>query len=484
MNLLLGFVPADIPRLNEVGVNASVLGFVFLVSTVTGLLFGLVPALQASRPDVVVNLKDGGRGAGLGARHHRFRSALVIVEFALSLVVMIGAGLLLRSFGRLLEVNPGFNPSNVLMARIWLPVPNNPELDPYRPVEKRVAFVKEILQRTSAMPGVQYAAVGGGNGVPMIGPHNTFSFSIEDQPALDVNPPTAQVSAVSPDYFRVLGTPLMRGRSFLPSDDNQAPRVALIDEALARRFFPDQDPIGRQIKAGRRGSNAPWTTITGVVGNIKSDGLDQPDQPHLYLPILQNPGYAMAVYLRTDVDAASLTQALRQQVQAVDPNLPLFGERTMEDVLSASVAQRRFAMRVVGLFGVLALLLASLGIYGVMAYSVSQRTREIGIRLALGASAGAILRPLLWQGMLVTLAGVTIGLLAAFALTRSLRSLLFGVAPHDLITYAGLALLLAGGRDAGLLRSGATSHQSRSLSGAAVRIGISDCGFRILILRT
>lgn len=444
MNLLLGLVPADIPRLHEVAVNGSVLGFVFLVSTITGLLFGLVPALQASRPDVVVNLKEGGQGGGSGARHHRFRSALVVVEFALSLVVMIGAGLLLRSFGRLLEVNPGFNPSNVLMARIWLPVPNNPELDPYRPVEKRAAFVKEVLRRTSALPGVQYAAVGSGNGVPMIGPHNTGGFTIEDQPAADASLPSAQVSTVSPDYFQALGTPLLRGRFFTPSDDYQAQqRVVLVDDALARRWFPDQDPIGRHIKQGRRESKAPWLTITGVVGNIKTDGFDKPDQPHLYFPILQNPGYAMAVYLRTDVNAASLTNALRQQVQAVDPNLPIFGEQTMENVVSASLAQRRFAMQVVGLFGVLALLLAGIGIYGVMAYSVSQRTREIGIRLALGASPGDILRPLLWQGMSLTIAGVVIGLLSAFALTRSLRSLLFGVAPNDLLTYAGLALVLA-----------------------------------------
>jgi predicted permease len=444
MNLLLGLVPADIPRLNEVGVNGSVLGFVFLISTVTGLLFGLVPALQASRPDVVVNLKEGGQGGGSGARHHRFRSALVVVEFALSLVVMIGAGLLLRSFGRLLEVNPGFNPGNVLMARIWLPVPNNPELDPYRPVEKRVAFVKEVLRRTSALPGVQYAAVGSGNGVPMDGAHNTGNFVIEDQPTADANLPSAQVSSASPDYFHVLGTPTIRGRTFLPSDDDQAPRIALIDEALAQRWFPDQDPVGRHIKFGRRDSKAPWLTISGVVGNIKTDGFDKPDQPHVYLPILQNPGYAMAVYLRTDVSPTSLTNGLRQQVQAVDPNLPIFGERTMEDVVSASLAQRRFAMQVVGLFGVLALLLAGIGIYGVMAYSVSQRTREIGIRLALGASNSAILRPLLWQGMLLTVAGVGIGLVTAFALTRSLRSLLFGVAPNDLLTYAGLAVLLAG----------------------------------------
>ena len=442
MSVLLGFVPADVPRLNEVSVNASVLGFVFLISTLTGLLFGLIPALQASRPDVVVNLKEGALGGGSGARHHRFRSALVVVEFALSLVVMIGAGLLIRSFGRLLEVNPGFNPSKVLMARIWLPVPNNPDLDPYRPPDKRVAFVKEILQRTSALPGVQHAAVGSGNGVPLMGPHNNAQFVIEDQPALDTSRPSAQVSTVSPDYFRVLDTPLLRGRFFLPSDDLQAPRVVLIDDALARRWFPDQDPVGKNIKFGKRESTARWLTVAGVVGNIKTDGFERPDQPHAYLPILQSPGYGMAVYLRTDVDPASLTNQLRQQVQAVDPNLPVFGERTLEDVVSASLAQRRFAMQVVTLFGVLALLLAGIGIYGVMAYSVSQRTREIGIRMALGAGSGAILRPLLWRGMLLAIVGVTIGLVGAFALTRSLRSLLYEVAPNDLLTYAGLAVLL------------------------------------------
>jgi putative ABC transport system permease protein len=443
MNLLLGLVPTDIPRLHEVGFNGSMLGFAFLISLLAGLLFGLVPALQASRPDLVVNLKEGSQSAGAGARQQRFRSALVVVEFALSLVLMIGAGLLLRSFGRLLEVNPGFNPHNVLLARIWLPVPNNPELDPYRPPAKRAAFVKEVLRRTSALPGVQYAAIGGGNGVPLIGPHNTSTFTIEDQTNADNNLPRAQNAPVSPDYFRVLGTPLLRGRFFNASDDQEAPRVTLIDETLQRRFFPNADPVGRRLKFGGRASNAPWMTIVGVVGNIKTDGFDQPDQPHLYLPIFQNPGYAMAVYLRTEADPTSLTQALRQQVQAVDPDLPVFGEQTLESLVSASLAQRRFAMQMVGLFGVLALLLAGIGIYGVMAYAVSQRTREIGIRLALGASTSAILRWVLGQGLRLTLLGVAVGLLGAFALTRLLRGMLFSVAPTDPATYAGLAVLLA-----------------------------------------
>lgn len=442
-SVLLSLLPADIPRLNEVEVNGGLLAFVFLISTVTGLLFGLIPALQASRPDLVVNLKEGTQGAGSGARHHRFRGALVVVEFALSLVLMIAAGLLLRSFGRLMAVNPGFDSNNVLLARIWLPVPNNPELDPYRPPAKRAGFVKEVLRRTSELPGVQYAAIGAGNGVPLMDTNRPGSFTIEDQPVTDDNLPRTKFASVSADYFRVLGTPLIRGRYFTPGDDENAPRVILVDETLAQRYFSNTDPIGQRIKPGRRESNNTWLTIVGIVGNIKNEGFDQPDQPHLYIPILQNPGYAMAVYVRTNGNPAGLTNALRQQVQAVDPNLPLFGERTMDDLVSASLAQRRFAMQVVGLFGVLALFLAAIGIYGVMAYSVTQRTREIGIRLALGASTTNILSWLLRQGMRLTLIGVGVGLIGALALTRLLRGLLFGIAPTDVVTYVALTLLLA-----------------------------------------
>jgi putative ABC transport system permease protein len=443
IKLLVRLVPADIPRLHEVGFDGGVLGFVFLVSVLTGVLFGLVPALQASRPDLTISLKEGGQAAGFGARSQRFRSALVISEIALSLVLMIAAGLLLRSFGRLLAVDAGFDPRQVLLARIWLPVPNNPELDPYRPPAKRAAFVQEVLRRARSLPGVQYAAIGGGNGVPLIGPHFNGAFTLEDNAVSDAAQPTTQISSVSADYFRALGTPLVRGRFFTDGDSTQAQPVALIDEAMARRFWQNEDPLGKRVKQGGRASNAPWLTIVGVVKDIKSDGFDQIDQPHLYLSALQSPGYAMAVYLRTQGDPASLTQALRQEVRAVDPNLPVFGERTMEEVVSTSLAQRRFAMQVVGAFGVLALLLAAVGIYGVVAYSVSQRTREIGIRLALGASSGAILRWVFGQGMRLTLIGVATGLVASFALTRLLRGLLFGVAPTDPLTYAGLSLLLA-----------------------------------------
>jgi putative ABC transport system permease protein len=439
---LVRFIPADIPRLNEIEINLSVLGFVFLISTVTGLLFGLVPALQTSRPDLVNNLKEGSHGSGFGLATNRFRSGLVILEIALSLILMIAAGLLLRSFGRLLNVDPGFNTDNVLLMRVWLPVPNNPELDPYRDPLKRAGFIKDLLERVRAIPGVHDAAISSGYSVPLVGPHNTGSFTIEGDAVTTGAIPTAQTGVVSPDYFRTLQTPLKRGRFFTAADDRQAPQVVLIDEALAQRYFTNRDPLGLRIKPGGPTSQAPLMTIVGIVGNIKSDGFDQPDQPHLYFPLFQNPAYAMAIYLRTDVAPLSLMQSVREQVRAVDRDLPVFGERTMAQVATESLGRRKFAMQLVGLFGVLALLLSAVGIYGVIAYSVSQRTREIGVRVALGASSSAILRWVLKQGMILTIAGVGVGLLGALALTRLLRSLLFGIGPADVLTYGVLAALL------------------------------------------
>jgi putative ABC transport system permease protein len=440
--LLLQLVPATIPRLHEVGFNGGVLLFTFGVSLLTGVLFGLVPAVQASRPDVLAGLKEGTAGAGVGARSHQLRGLLVVTELALSLVLMIGAGLLIRSFWSVMEVNPGFSAQNILVARIWLPVPNNPEMDPYRPPVKRVQFVKEVLRRASVLPGVQLAAVGGGNGVPLAGTHDKARLVIENR-ADEAVPPLVQISSVSSDYFSVLGTPLMDGRFFSDSDDIESSRVALIDQAMVKRFWPDENPIGKQIKFGRRDSKAPWVSIVGVVGNIKTDGFDVPEQPHVYLPIYQNVGYAMAVYVKTDGNPKGLTQTLRKEVQEVDPNLPVFGEKTMEDLVASSLAERRFAMQLVSVFGVVALLLAGIGIYGVMAYSVNQRTREIGIRLALGAHTRDIIVWVFKQGLWLTTIGVTAGLAGAFALTRLLHGLLFGIAATDAITYAAIASLLA-----------------------------------------
>jgi putative ABC transport system permease protein len=321
-------------------------------------------------------------------------------------------------------------------------VPNNPDLDPYRDPLKRSGFIKELLQKVSTIPGVRSAAISNGNGVPLVGPHNSGGFTIEGDAVANNAIPTAQIGVVSPDYFRTFETPLKRGRFFTDADDRQAPQVVLIDEALAARYFNNRDPLGARIKRGGPASEAPWMTVVGIVGNIKSDGFDQPDQPHLYHPIFQNPAYAMAIYLRTDVDPSTVTQSVREQVRSLDRDLPVFGQTTMAQVAAESVSRRRFAMQVVGLFGILALLLAAVGIYGVIAYSVTQRTREIGIRVALGASKSAILRWVLKQGMMLTIAGVVIGLVGAYVLTRLLRSLLFGVGPTDIVTYGVLAALL------------------------------------------
>jgi putative ABC transport system permease protein len=355
---------------------------------------------------------------------------------------MIAAGLLLRSFVRLLDVNPGFNADNVLLARVWLPVPNNPDLDPYRDPLKRAGLIKDLLQRVSGIPGVRSAAISSGNAVPLVGPHNSGGFTIEGDAVTNNAIPTAQTGVVSPDYFRTMETPLKRGRFFAEADDRKAPQVVLIDEALVARYFNNRDPLGARIKRGGPASEAPWMTVVGIVGNVKSDGFDQPDQPHLYHPIFQFPSYAMAIYLKTDEAPSSVTQALREQVRAVDRDLPVFGETTMTQVAAESVSRRKFAMQLVGLFGVLALLLAGVGIYGVIAYSVTQRTREIGIRVALGASRTAILRWVLRQGMVLTVAGIAVGLIGAVALTRLLRSLLFGVGPMDVVTYGVLAVVL------------------------------------------
>jgi len=341
-----------------------------------------------------------------------------------------------------LEVNPGIDPQQVLLMRIWLPVPNDPDKDPYRDPEKRVQFANEVLRRASTLPGVQFAALGNGNGVPFIGSHPSFPFLVEGQPAENSSPLRSQQSSVSEDYFKVLKIPLSKGRTFTTADNTKTAAVGVIDETFAQKFFPGEDPIGRRIKPKSNNPNITWVTIVGVVGNVKVNGFDQPDQPHLYRPLAQNPNYALAVYLRTDGNPLALAPMLRKEVQSVDRNLPVFGEQAMNDLVASSLAQRRFAVELVGLFGIVALLLAGIGIYGVMSYSVSQRTREIGIRIALGANRRTILGWVLKQGMLLSLVGVTIGTLAAIAFSRVLRGLLFGVAPTDVVTYLSVGGLL------------------------------------------
>jgi predicted permease len=447
-SFLLQLAPADLPRLNETGLNTGVLFFALVISILTGLLFGLAPALQTARRSHVSSLRESSQGSGSSRGQTRISRVLVASEIALSLILLVGAGLLLRSFWQLLEVRPGFEPHQLMTARMWLSFPNDPAKDQYRENEKRAAFQQEVLRRVSRLPGVQEAAVGGMNSLPMSSARNQVSFVIEGRATESERAPVAEGSGVSPEYFHVLRTPLVRGRVFTDADDSKGQLVALVDETLARRYWPGEDPIGKHIRFGaaqvQTQAQNPWLTIVGIVGDIKSDGFDRASAPHIYVSTYQSPSYAQAIYLRTNGDPKSLEEAIRHEVQAVDPTIPVFGVRRMDEIVAKNLAERRFALQLLGVFAGVALLLASIGIYGVMAYTFSRRTNEIGIRIAMGAQRRDILRIALEEGALIVALGVISGLAGSFLLTRFLQSMLFDVKPTDPITFTAITALLAG----------------------------------------
>jgi predicted permease len=440
---LLRLAPANLPRLSEVSLSGGVLLFAVVVSISTGLLFGLVPALQASNANQVSNLREGSRGSGSSRSHTLISRALVVSEIALSLILLVGAGLLLRSFWRMLEVRPGFDPHGVVTAQIWMPVPNDPSTDPYRPPEKRAAFLREAVRRVSAISGVEGVAIGGSNSLPMGSARNGFPFVIEGRPADSERSPVAEFAGISPNYFEILGTPVIQGRVFLDSDEPKSQPVAIIDQTLANRYWPGDNPLGKHIQLFQANPQNPWITIVGVVGDMKSDGFDAPTAPHIYLPAFQGPPYASVLFLRTHASPGTLGDSIRAAVQSIDSNLPLFGVRTMDEVISRSMAERRFALEILAIFAGVALLLAAIGIYGVMSYSFSRRIHEIGIRVALGAQRIDIMRMVLGEGMRLVMVGLIAGLIGAAALTRFLRSLLFNVTSTDPVVFASIAGLLA-----------------------------------------
>jgi predicted permease len=447
-NSLLRLAPADLPRLNDVSLSPGVLLFAFFISILTGLLFGLVPALQTARADQTTALREGSRGAGSSKHQLRFSRFLVASEIALSLVLLIGAGLLFRSFWQLLEVRPGFDPHHVTTAKIWLATPNDPQNNPYFTIEKRAAFHQEILRRISALPGVEQAAIGSPPSAPMDGKPRQSPFLIEGRASNLEHIPVAETASVTPAYFSVLKTPLIAGRFFTDDDNAKGQQVALIDETLAHRYWPnsDSDALGQRLKiaAGRPSEVAAATsfTIVGVVGNIKSDGFDAASAPHIYRAVYQLPPYGAVVYLRTTADPGLLGEAVRGEVQHVDPTIPVFGVRTMDFIVSAFLAERRFALELLGIFAGVALLLASIGIYGVMTYTFSRRTNEIGIRIAMGAQRSDILRLAVGEGTVTVALGVVAGLAGAAVMTRFLQSMLFEVKATDPFTFAVIAGLL------------------------------------------
>jgi putative ABC transport system permease protein len=454
LKAVLRFVPANLPRLGEVNIDWRVLGFALLISVATGLLFGLAPAIHSSKAGLAGTMREGSRGSGYSAKAGRMRDALMVSQLAFAVVLMVGAGLLLETLRDLLRQNPGFNPSQVVTANIYLPNPNNPQLDPYHTFAQQIPFNRELLRRANAIPGVDLAAITSNlpaadtinSDSAAYGATNHNSLDIEDRPTESSGDLSAEIIRISPDYFRVIQTPLVEGRFFSEADENGKLPVVIIDEATARRYWwPDRDPVGRRLRIRLRfGQNPvnPWSTVVGVVKDIKHDGLDVDGVPHIYVPLNQFIGRSLSLALRTSLPASKLEAQIRGAIQSVDPGLPVFNVTSVDEVLDASLASRRFSANLVAGFAGGALLLASIGIYGLLAYMVGQRSREIGLRLALGAQRADILRLVLGKGLVLAGLGIVTGVIISASTASTMASLLYGVRPHDPAVFLVAPLLL------------------------------------------
>lgn len=436
--LLVHFSPGDVPRLAESQLNLSVLEFALTISMITSVLFGLAPALQVSKTNLNTDLKEGNRGAA-PFRRSRLRSALVVAEVALSLVLLAGAGLLLRSFVKLLNVPLGFNPDHLLTMSIALPEAK------YQNKVQVQSFYNALLDRTRTLANVKSAAVA--TGLPLMAQWDIVVTPEKRADTGEKSLTTAFFAGVTPSFHRTLGISLLKGRLFSEADNERNPSVAIVNESMARRYWPNQEVLGKRFKWGPADSSRSWITVVGVVADLKQNNLAADVKPGVYLPIPQMPqnsstrGFYLAV--RASSNSSAIVPTLRQIVRSLDHEVPLFQVRSMQDVLSEAVAPRRFNMLLLAAFAGLALLLASIGIYGVMSYSVSQYTHEIGIRMALGASAANVLQLIVREGMTLVLIGLAVGASGALALTRLMSSLLFDVKPADPLTFASVSLLLA-----------------------------------------
>jgi predicted permease len=442
-NAIVALAPADIPRLSEVEISPAVLLFAFLISLVTGVLFGLVPAFQAASADQIQNLREGGRGSGLGRRHTRVSRVLIIAEVALSIVLLAGAGLLLRSFWHVLQVNPGFNPDHLTTVQIWIPQSNNPATDPFSVEEKRADFLLEVSRRVATIPGVEQSSISGNDTLPMNSGRNYSLFTITGRPADTEHQPVADIAVIDTRYLQTMQVPLVSGRTFSDLDTYKTRPVALIDHRLAQQYWPDSDPVGQELKFGF-GRGLQGVTIIGIAGDIKSDGYESPSVPHIYVSLGQFAPVNAVVFLRSrSVTTAQLGDAVRSVVENLTPNVPVHSVVTMDQIVTRSMANRRFSLELLGVFATAALLLAAIGIYGVMSYTFSQRTHEVGVRVALGAQRRDILRLAISEGMFVVAIGLLIGLAGTLAVTRVFQSMLFGVNASDPITLIGVTGILA-----------------------------------------
>jgi len=454
LKAVLRFVPANLPRLGEVNIDWRVLGFALLISLATGLLFGLAPAIHSSKAGHASTMREGSRGSGYSAKAGRMRDALMVSQLAFAVVLMIGAGLLLETLRDLLRQNPGFNPSQVVTANIYLPNPNNPQLDPYHTLAQQIPFNRELLRRANAIPGVELAAITSNlpaadtinSDAAAYGATNHNSLAIEDRPTESSGDLSAEVIRISPDYFRVIQTPLVEGRFFTEDDENGKLPVAIIDEATARRYWwPDHDPVGRRLRIRLRfGQNPvnPWSTVVGVVKNIKHDGLDVDGVPHLYVPLNQFVGRTLSLALRTSLPSSTLEPQIRGAIQSVDPGLPVFNVTSMDEVLDASLASRRFSANLVAGFaggGALAGLDRNLRLAGL--YGWPKITRDWSA-VGVGAQRADVLRLVLGKGVVLARLGIVAGVTFSASTASMMASLLYGVRPHDPAVFLMVPLLL------------------------------------------
>jgi predicted permease len=446
---LLRLIPETLPHMNDISINWGVLAFALAVSVASGIVFGLAPAWLMSRFDLMGTLRQEGRGTRGSPERSRARQILVISELALSLVLMVAAGLLLRSFWDLFKVHPGFNPDRAMAVQTWLPGPNDPAADIYRSSTQESVLLREILRRSRTLPGVEEAAVGDAAALPLghsnINPLPLIREGIETR---DNQAPVIDSPIVSPEYFHLLGMPLLRGRLFRDQDREDTPQVAVVNQAAARTWWPNQDPLGKRVRLrldtreSLSSAEPAWTMIVGVVADARTESLADGAIPQLYRSVYQRPAKDLAIFLRGQLDPSIISAQMREQVQSIDSKLPVFHAETLDDLLSTSLSVRRFSMEMVAFFAVTALLLAGLGIYGTISYVVNEQRREIAIRLALGAQRGSILKMVLRRGLVLAAAGAGLGVAGGLLVSHLMAGLLFGVSPNDPTTFAGVTLVL------------------------------------------
>jgi putative ABC transport system permease protein len=440
---ILKLVPETLPRLTEITINWWVVVFALGASVLAGVIFGLAPALSARRADLTDALKQEGRGSTGSREQTRARHTLVIVEFALSLVLLISAGLLLHSFWDLLNAKLGFDPQNVMTIKTRIPYPNVAANDNYATAAQQSPFFREVLRRCQNMPGVEESAMGDLGAIPLGHDRNNqnppIPMIIEGRKSEANQAPLIDESIVTPDYFHLMHMTLLRGRMFTDLDKDNTEAVAVINEAAAHSFWPDEDPIGKQVKLSRR---APvWITIVGIAANARTESLENTNVPQIYTDLYQRGAKHLAIFLRGHFDAVGISEQVRKEVQSVDSTLPVFGAEMLGNIVSASLDQRRFSLEIVALFALTALLLAAIGIYGVISFLVNERTHEIGIRLALGAERQNILQMILRRGLALAITGAGLGLIGAVLVSYLMRSVLYEVTPSDPVTFGVVVLI-------------------------------------------